>query len=258
MKNIWQASSRLRALTSREIERFLSVFIQTLFPPIVSSFLFIFIFGYSLGRNLQSVSSFTYLQFLIPGLLMMYIIESSYQNAASSLFVSRWSNYIEEILVTPLSYFEMVVAFLVGGLVRSLIIAGGVFLVSCFFSPTIPEHPWLLLYFAVMASLGFGALGLITGLIAEEFEHLSVMTTFILQPLIYFGGVFHSMEMVPSFVQTLSYFNPIFYLISGLRYAMIGWGDVSVMLCMVVSGCFFTILFLFAVTLFKMGYKLRI
>src|SRR3990167_7398233 len=127
---------------------------------------------------------------------MMYVIEASYANTSSSLFISRWANYIEELLVTPLSYFEMVAAILIGGLARSLVIAAGVYFVS----------------------LTFSSLGMIVGLLAEEFEHLSMATTFVITPLIFFGGVFHSFSMVPEPLRWITVFNPLFYMINGMRY----------------------------------------
>jgi len=136
----------------REIVRFTSVLTQTIFPPVVSSFLYIFIFGFSLGAQIHEVQGIPYLKFLIPGLLMMYIIESSYQNTSSSLFISRWANNIEEILVTLLSYFEMVFAMLIGSLARSTITASGVYLVSLVFVRFPIAHPWLVLFFLVFVS----------------------------------------------------------------------------------------------------------
>lgn len=246
-----------KTLVWREITRFISVFSQTIFPPLVSSFLFIFIFGFSLGSRIQQIDGVPYLAFLIPGLIMMYVIEGSYANTSSSLFISRWANNIEELLVTPLSYFEMVLAILIGGLVRSLVICVGVYLVSLCFVHTPVTHPFLTFYFLIVVSLIFSAVGMIIALFAEEFEHLTIATTFVITPLIYFGGVFHSAEMMPQALRWLTGFNPIFYMVQGLRYAMIGVSDIPVAACVVVVGVSFVMLFAATVYLFKSGYKLR-
>jgi len=246
-----------RALLSREILRFTSVFKQTLFPPIISSFLFISIFGYFIGRNLTMAENTPYLTFLVPGLVMMYLIESSYQNTSTSLFIARWSGYIQELLVTPLSYVEMVLAMLLGSMVRSVVVSAGVFAVSLFFERTAIMHPWVVLYFMFFVSLTFSSVGLLAGLIAEEWEHISILTTFIMTPFIYFGGVFHSAQNIPHLFQVLMQFNPIFYMVNGMRYGMIGVSDVDFKISMIVVLVFFSVLFSVVVWMFSQGYKLK-
>ena len=244
-------------LVWREIYRFFSVFTQTIFPPVVSSFLYIFIFGLSLGRRIENVHGLPYLVFLVPGLVMMYVIEGSYSNTSSSLFISRWANNIEELLVTPLSYFEMVLAILIGGLARSLVAAFGVYLVSLFFVQFPIAHPFVVLYFVLMVSLSFSSVGMIVALLAEEFEHLSICTTFVITPLIFFGGVFHSLEMVPPAIKWLTVFNPMFYMINGLRYGMLGVSDSHIFFSTFIVLLIFIALFSLNVYLFRIGFKLR-
>lgn len=246
-----------QTLVWREIVRFFTVALQTLLPPLVSSFLYIFIFGLSLGKRMGDLHGVPYLQFMLPGMMMMYVIESSYQNTSSSLFISRWANYIEELLVTPLSYAEMVFAIILGGLARSMLIAAGVFGVASLFVSLPWQNPLLVFYFLVFVSLSFSCLGMIVALIAEEFEHLSIATTFLITPLVFFGGVFHSTEMLPEKLQGASALNPIFYMINGLRYSFLGKSDASIVSCVVVVAIFFTILFSTTVVLFRSGYKLR-
>ena len=246
-----------QTLVRREIVRFTSVFMQTIIPPLVSSFLYIFIFGFSLGARIQQIDGIPYLHYLIPGLIMMYIVEGSYANTSSSLFISRWANYIEELLVTPLSYFEMVLAILIGGLARSMVIACGVWGVSLLFAQFPLAHPFLMIYFLVFVSLIFSSVGMMVALFAEEFEHLSMATTFIITPLIYFGGVFHSISMVPGPLRWITLFNPLFYMINGMRYGMLGRSDAPVALCIGVILALFALLFSTTVYLFKIGYKLR-
>lgn len=246
-----------KALVEREIIRFTSVFFQTLFPPLVSSFLYIAIFGFTLGKGIENVQGLPYFNFLIPGLIMMYIIEGSYSNTSSSLFISRWAGHIQEILVSPLSYLEMVSAILIGGLARSFVVASGVYAVSLIFTHTPIIHPFIVFIMSLFVSLSFSSVGVIVALFAEEFEHLTICTTFVITPLIFFGGVFHSVAMLPPAFKLLTSFNPIFYMVNGMRYGMLGVSDVPIELCLLVVFGFFALLFSVTIYLFKIGYKLR-
>ena len=246
------------ALAKREVLRFFVVFSQTIVPPLISSSLFIFVFGFSIGRNLKLlVEGVSYIQFMVPGLVMMHLIESSYTNCSSSLFIARWHNHIQEVLLSPLSYFEMVLALLIGGVARGMITASGVYLVSLLFTRFIFYNFWIVAYFFVVVTIIFSCLGLIVGLWAEGFEKLSVWGTFVLTPLIYFGGVFHSLEMVPSALRIVTRLNPIFYLVNGLRYGMLGVSDVSVAVSMGLAAFLAVALFVIVENLFRRGYKLR-
>ncbi len=247
-----------RTLVKREILRYFVVFTQTILPPLISSALFTFVFGFSIGKNLNvAVNGVPYIQFMIPGLVMMHLIESSYTNASSSLFISRWQNLIQEMLLSPLSYFEMVLGLLIGSVTRGLLVGTGVYLVSLCFTQFYFYNVWIVAYFFVTVTVIFSCLGLLVGLWAEGFEKLSIWGTFVLTPLIYFGGVFHSLSMVPAPLRFITHLDPIFYLISGLRYGMIGVSDVSVVASMGLAAVMAIALFLFVKHLFKIGYKLR-
>src|SRR3989338_1749527 len=240
-----------KSLVEREVIRFTSVFFQTLFPPLVSSFLYIAIFGYTIGQQIEQVQGRPYLNFLIPGLIMMYIIEGAYSNPSSSLFISRWAGHIQEILVSQLSYLEMVAAILIGGLARSFVTAMGGYVVSLFFTFTPIQHPLIVITMALFVSLTFSSIGAIIALFAEEFEHLTICTTFVITPLIFFGGVFHSVKMLPPLLQAVTSLNPIFYMVNGMRYWMLGVSDVPIGRCLAVVFFFFSALFSFTVFLFK-------
>ena len=247
-----------RTLVKREILRFFVVFSQTLLAPLVSSTLFIFVFGYSLGGRMNlNIQGSPYLQFIIPGLVMMHLIESPYANTSSSLFMSRWHNLIQEILLSPLSYFEMVLGLLIGGITRGMLVGSVVYSVSLFFCQ-FSFHSWpVVLYFFFMIPLIFALLGLLVGLWAEGFDKLSFWSTFVLTPLVYFGGVFHSVQMVPAPLQWVTRLNPIFYFVSGLRYGMLGVSDVDVRGCVALAGVMAVALFILVERLFRTGYKLR-
>ncbi len=247
-----------RTLVKREILRFFVVFTQTIVPPLISSALFIFVFGFSIGRNLNLlVEGVSYLKFIIPGLVMMHLIESSYTNTSSSIFMSRWHNMIQELLLSPLSYFEMVLGLLIGGVTRGILVAGGVYLVSLLFTQFVFYNLLIVAYFFITVTIIFSCLGLVVGLWAEGFEKLSVWSTFVISPLIYFGGVFHSLSMVPVPLRWLTHLNPIFYLVNGLRYGMLGVSDASITFSMILSAVLVVSLFILVERLFKRGYKLR-
>lgn len=246
-----------KALVWREILRFLRVFKDTLIPPVISATLFLLIFGLSLGKQIQEINGVPYLHFLVPGLIMMALIDSSYANTSSSLFLSKWAFNIQEVLISPLSYMEMVVALLIGGLTRGMIVGLSVYGVSLFFVPLHFEHPLTVIFFMVFVSSIFSLLGMLVAIFAQEFEHLTIWSTFVLTPLIFLGGVFHSTTMAPQFVQVITKINPLFYMIDGLRYGVLGVSDSSIFISVSVVLFFSIVLFSWTVHLFKIGYKLR-
>jgi len=247
----------LITLIEREIYRFTNVVTQTIIAPVISSFLFIFIFGFALGRSIETMAGVPYLVFIVPGLMALYLIESSYSNASSSLFLSRWSLYIQELLVTPLSYIDLVVAIIVGSLARGVVILIGVYVVASFFE-TIPlEHPFLLLYFVLMITIIFSSIGIIAALISEKFEHLAMFSNFVITPFVYLGGVFTSLSIVPAMMGKITKLNPFFYMVDGFRYTMLGSSDTEITINLAVITFFGIGLFTTVVWLFKIGYKIR-
>lgn len=246
------------ALSKREISRFLSVATQTVFPPLVTSALFMLIFGVAIGGRLDfSATGLSYLGFIIPGLMTMHAISSSYENTASSLFIARWHNHIQEVLLSPLSYFEMVLGLLAGGMARGIIVSIGVLIISNVFAPTAIHNVFLLLYFLITITVIFSCAGMLGALWAEDFGMLTVWNTYVIVPLVLLGGVFHPVSMLPESVQMISKFNPMFYLVNGIRYSVTGVAQAPVILSMVVSLSMALILFYSTVYLFKIGYKLR-
>ncbi len=246
------------ALSKREILRFLSVASQTVFPPVVTSILFMYIFGVALGEKIDlGHNGLSYLAFIVPGIMTMHLISSSYENTSSSLFIARWHNHIQEILLSPLSYFEMVLGLLAGGVARGMVVAIGVYLVANAFTPTAIAHPILLLYFIVTISVIFSCAGMISALWAEDFTMLNLWHIYLIVPAIFMGGVFHPIQILPKAVQIISVFNPMYYLVDGMRYSLNGFSDVPLATCVVFSFFMAFIFFFFTVYLFKIGYKLR-
>jgi len=246
------------ALSKREIYRFLTVAGQTVFPPLISSTLFMYIFGVAIGSRIDFThTGLSYLGFIVPGLMTMHLISSSYENTTSSLFIGRWHNHIQEVLLAPLSYFEMVLGLLAGGVARGVVVCFGVYLVSLLFEPMSIVHPILLVYFIIMISVIFACAGMMAALWAEDFGMLSMWNIYLIVPLVLMGGVFHPIDLLPSVIQKISHFNPMFYLVNGMRYSVTGISDVPLLISILLSFVLAVSFFFFTVYLFKIGYKLR-
>ena len=246
------------ALSRREIHRFLVISGQTIFPPVVSSLLFMYIFGYAIGNRMDmSSTGLIYFDFIVPGLMTLHLISSAYENTTSSLFIARWHNHIQEVLLSPLSYFEMVLGLLAGGVMRGFFVCGGVFLASEFIEPSYIHHPFLLLYFIITISILFSCAGMIGALWAEDFGMLNMWAIYVITPLVMFGGVFHPVAILPDIVRKFALFNPMFYLIEGVRYSVTGITSTSIPVCAFISLSLASVFFFVTVYLFKIGYKLR-
>jgi len=217
-----------------------------------------YIFGVAIGSRIDfSGTGLSYLGFIVPGLMTMHLISSSYENTTSSLFIGRWHNHIQEVLLAPLSYFEMVLGLLAGGVARGLVVCFGVYLVSLFFEPMTIAHPVLLVYFTIMISVIFACAGMMAALWAEDFGMLSMWNIYLIVPLVLMGGVFHPINLLPNMIQQISHFNPMSYLVSGVRYSVTGMTDVSLLASMCLSFVMAVSFFFLTVYLFKIGYKLR-
>lgn len=228
-------------LLQREIKRFLKVIIQTLVSPIISSFLYLLVFGVSLGNSVQLKNGTPYLSFLIPGLMVMGLINNSFQNSSSSIVTSKFSGDLEDLRVVPITNMQIIMAMGLGGVIRGFLVAfvtGAVGYVFHYFKLgefLHIEHPFWILFFVITGGLTFAFMGIFVAFIARTFDQLSAFSTFILLPLTYLGGVFVSTETLHPIWQQISHFNPLFYLINGFRYAMIGFSDVELSISILVS-----------------------
>ena len=193
-----------------------------IWPPIITTLLYVFVFGLALGSRIPVVDGVSYAQFLIPGLIMLQVVDSSYGECSSSLFQGRFMNSIQELLIAPMSAYELVGGYVIGSLARSMLIAGLITVLGVILVHSVP-HDWPI-YFVVIAlvSILFSALGLIFGLLADKFDHIAILTTFVITPLTFVGGVFTSAKMLPPALQTLELFNPIFYTIDAFRRSYTG------------------------------------
>lgn len=246
-------------LVRREIKRFLKVIIQTVVSPVISSFLYLLVFGVSLGTSVQLKSGLNYLSFLIPGLMMMGLINNAFQNSSSSIVTSKFSGDLEDIRVAPIPHSYIIWAMGLGGAVRGTLVAMVTGLVGLLFhymqlhELLSVEHPVWLIYFFLVGGFIFSFLGIFVAVLANTFDQLSAFSTFILLPLTYLGGVFISIESLHPIWQTLSHFNPLFYLINGFRYAVLGQADVGLLNAVLVSAFAVLVTFLMAQYALKKG-----
>ncbi len=220
-------SVALWTLVKREMVRSLKIINQVIWPPIITTLLYVFVFGLGIGSRIPSIQGVSYAQFLIPGLIMLQVIDSSYGECSSSLFQGRFMNSIQELLIAPMSAYEMVGGYVLGSLARSLLIAGLITLLGVVLVHAAPSN-WLL-YFGIitLVSVLFSALGLIFGLVADKFDHIAILTTFVITPLTFVGGVFTSAKMLPPALRNFELFNPIFYTIDAFRRSYTGQSDLA-------------------------------
>jgi ABC-2 type transport system permease protein len=212
----------LYTIVRREVSRMLRVPIQAFVAPWISALLFIFIFGYVVGGRIQSIGGHRYLEFVLPGILLMNIVNASFLQSSSAIYFARFLHFIEETLVSPLSYVEMIAGSLAVVVVRSTITAIGILIMGLAFNATHIESIPAFLFWVVTVSSIFGLLGIIIGLWAKSFEQLNVLTVFFITPLSMVGGVFNTVAMLPSWLRWLAYGNPFFYFTNGIRGAMLG------------------------------------
>jgi len=246
------------SFSRREISRLLRVWKQTIVPPIVTSLLYILIFGYSLGSRITDIGGITYLEFIFPGLIMMGVISSSYANTSSSLYISKFQGNIQELLVAPISYLSIITALAAGSLVRSTLVAVATIAIGSLFAGLGVVNVAVIIYFLVMSILLFAFAGILTGLWADSFDQMSVFATFVVTPLTYLGGVFYSIDMLPNIWRTISLFNPIYYIVDGFRYGFFGTSTSSLYLSAVVLTTLTALFFAVCVLLFRKGYKIRV
>jgi ABC-2 type transport system permease protein len=245
------------SLLRQEFRRFTRVGIQAFFTPWITALLYILIFGKVVGVRIGEISGVSYIDFVIPGLLMMNIMQAAFMQSSSSLYFRRFLKNIDELLTAPLSAFEIIISFLLNGVIRSLIVGGGVYIIALFFTATSVERILLSLFYIVGVSITFSLAGLLVGLWSEHFEHLSIPQTFVIIPLSFLGGMFNSVSMLPEKFQMAMYLNPFFYFVDGLRYSMIGVSESDRLLGVFLISSLVFLLGFWVWYLFQKGYKLR-
>ena len=247
----------LWTIIRREMVRLLRVPIQVFLAPWISALLFIFVFGYVVGPRIATIGGHRYLEFVLPGILMMNIVNAAFLQSTSQIYFQRFLRYIEETLVSPLSYVEMIVGSLTVVILRCTATALGILVIAAVFGVTSIQNIGEFLFWIVVVSTIFGLLGIVVGLWAKNFEQLTMLNVFFIAPLSMVGGVFNTVNMLPGALRWLSYGNPFFYFINGLRHAMIGFSEGSELLGISVSLVLCAVLAVTVWRLFSVGYGLR-
>jgi ABC-2 type transport system permease protein len=247
----------LQTLIRRELVRTFAIINQVIWPPVITTFLYVFVFGLALGSRIKNVAGVPYATFLIPGLIMLQVIDGTYGESSSSIFQGRFMMSIQELLIAPLSAVELVTGFIVAGIIRALFIAAIITLLGIVLVHTAPINwPLYLLVIVLVATL-FSALGIIFGLLAEKFDHIATLTTFAITPLVFVGGVFTSIAFLPPLIGRISQFNPMFHMIDAFRFSYTGHGDAPLGLSLTVVSLLTATAVGIALTMTARGYKLR-
>ena len=242
----------------RELSRFWGIKRQTILGPVLETYLYISIFGAALGSRISELDGYRYIVFIVPGLLMMSFALNTFSNNASSIMQQKLQRSIDDQLASPVSNTQLLLAYGMGGFVRACVITVVTFITAWVLIDDLPMvYPLLFILSFFLIGLFFAMAGVLVGLRAEKFDDLSLYQTFILQPLIFLGGVFYSASLLPDTFETLTRFNPIYYMINTVRYAMLGKADVNIVISLSVIGVAAIILFAINYRLFQRGYKLR-
>lgn len=252
--NNWIA---LTTIWIKECNRFLRIWIQTLVPPAITMSLYFVIFGNLIGDRIGQMGGFSYMEFIVPGLIMMSVITNSYANVASSFFSAKFQRNIEEMLVAPVPTWVIILGYVGGGVARAMLIGLIVTVVSMFFVDVKIYNLAIIVLTLLLTATLFATAGLVNGIFAKTFDDISLIPTFVLTPLTYLGGVFYSLSLLPDFWQWVSKVNPIVYMVNGFRYGFLGVSDVNISIAMGLLVLFNAALFALASVLLKRGTGIR-
>ncbi|MDH5183791.1 MAG: ABC transporter permease [Gammaproteobacteria bacterium] len=253
-----QQLTALKTIVVREMLRFLRIWVQTILPPAITTALYFIIFGNLIGDRIGEMNGLRYIDFIIPGLIMMAVITNSYANVVSSFYGSKFQRNVEEMLVSPMPNYLILLGFTAGGVARGMIVGLVVTLISFLFSSEIQvQHPLLTVVVVFLTAVLFSLGGFINAAYAKSFDDISIVPTFILTPLTYLGGVFYSISLLPEFWQQVSMLNPILYMVNAFRYGILGISDIDVFAALGVISIFIVVLFYFCLSLLKRGVGIR-
>ena len=246
-----------QTILTKEIRRFMRIWVQTLLPPVITMILYFVIFGKLIGSRIGSMGGFDYIQFVVPGLIMMSVITNSFGNVVSSFFGAKFGKHVEELLVSPLPNWLIVLGYVAGGVVRGLLVGALVTAVALFFTHLPVQHPFLVITSVVLTSVVFSLGGFFNAIFAKNFEQISWFPTFVLTPLTYLGGVFYSVSLLPGWAERLSYANPILYMVNSFRYGFLGTSDVDITKAFLVTAGAAIVMFAVVVSLMNRGTGIR-
>jgi len=244
-------------IVRKEIRRFMRIWVQTLIPPVITMALYFVIFGGLIGSRIGEMGGFDYMAFVVPGLIMMAVINNSYANVVSSFYSAKYTKSIEEIQVSPTPNYIILFGYICGGALRGLLVGIIVTIMALFFTKLPIHHIGITLSVILLTALLFSIAGMINAILANSFDDISVIPTFVLTPLTYLGGVFYSIDMLPTFWQGVSQLNPILYMVNAFRYGVLGVSDVNIVTSFVGIIVFLVVLFCACLLLMEKGKKLR-
>ena len=246
-----------QTIVVKEIRRFVRIWPQTLLPPAITMTLYFVIFGNLIGSRIGDMGGFDYMQFIVPGLVMMSVIQNSYGNVVSSFYSTKFQRSIEEMLVSPMSSSTILLGFVAGGVARGICVGLIVTLLSLFFTELQVQHVLVTILVVVLTAVLFSIGGFINAMFANKFDDVAIIPTFVLTPLTYLGGVFYSIDLLPEFWRTVSLFNPVVYMVNTFRYGLLGVSDVDVMASLAALILFTVALFSLALWLLNRGIGIR-
>lgn len=252
--DIWVAYT---TIVRKEILRFSRIWVQTIVPPVITTVLYFIIFGNLIGSQIGDMDGYKYVDFIMPGLIMMAIITNSYANVVASFYGSKFAKHIEEMLVSPIPNVIILLGFVTGGIARGLLVGLAVTITTFFFTDVSVTYPFVIFIVAILTAFLFSLAGLINGVYATSFDDVSIIPTFVLTPLTYLGGIFYSIQLLPPFWQSASLFNPILYMINSFRFGFLGTSDIDLSVALVVIIVFIAILFSFSLYLLNKGVGIR-
>jgi len=255
--SIRQQSVALATLCRKEYHRVVRIWGQTILPPVINMALYFVIFGNLIGRRIGQMDGFDYKQFIAPGLIMMAVITNAYGNVVASFFSAKINRHLEELLVAPMSNVTIVLGHMAGGVIRGVLVGLAVTVVALFFTPLPFTHPLITISVFLMCAAIFSLGGLVNGILAKNFDDVSIIPSFVLQPLIYLGGVFYSISLLPDLAQQVSRLNPILYLVNAFRYGMLGVSDVPIGIAYLMMIVCLVLLFSACVLMLNRGYRIR-
>jgi ABC-2 type transport system permease protein len=244
-------------LVRKEINRFMRIWAQTLVPPVITITLYFIIFGSLIGSRIGEMGGFSYMEFVVPGLIMMAVITNSYSNVVSSFFGAKFQRFVEELLVSPTPNYIILWGYIMGGVVRGLAVGLIVSIVSLLFTDLNVHSLTITLAIVLMTSVLFSLAGFINAVFANTFDDISIIPTFVLTPLIYLGGVFYSTSLLPPFWASLSQLNPILYIVNTFRYGLLGVSDINVGIAFSIVALFIVLAYSYAMYLLNSGKRLR-
>lgn len=246
-----------QTIVVKEIRRFVRIWPQTLLPPAITMTLYFVIFGNLIGSRIGDMGGFDYMQFIVPGLVMMSVIQNSYGNVVSSFYSTKFQRSIEEMLVSPMSSSTILLGFVAGGVARGICVGLIVTLLSLFFTELQVQHVLVTILVVVLTAVLFSIGGFINAMFANKFDDVAIIPTFVLTPLTYLGGVFYSIDLLPEFWRTVSLFNPVVYMVNTFRYGLLGVSDVDVMASLAAIILFTVALYSLALWMLNRGIGIR-